>query len=147
MPSAIRATEVVATVADRLRSLSADPAGDPLEVIRLRGGIASRRPADPSRPAVLLSTLPTYGSRLLFRGYGSSRSMRPIDAALAGTDSLVLLDEAHLAPPSAGFAARPSGMPSRRPGPARGSSLAAPGRGPDRDRRCGRLPVRSGRGR
>ncbi len=39
-----------------------------------------------------------YGSRLLFRGYGSTRSLRPIDAAMAGTDSLILLDEAHLAP-------------------------------------------------
>ena len=93
-----RSAEVVATVADRLRSLSADPAADPLDVIRLRGGIASRRPTDPSRPAVVLSTLPMYGSRLLFRGYGSTRSMRPIDAAVAGTDSLVILDEAHLAP-------------------------------------------------
>ena len=46
----------------------------------------------------MLSTLPMYGSRLLFRGYGTTRSMRPIDAAVAGTDSLVILDEAHLAP-------------------------------------------------
>ena len=90
--------DIVAVVAARLRSLSADVAGTPLEVIRLRGGIASGRPADPAKPAVLLSTLPMYGSRLLFRGYGSSRSMRPVDAALAGADSLVILDEAHLAP-------------------------------------------------
>ena len=87
----------VAAVARRLRSLAADPAGDPLEVIRLRGGVASRRPTDPSKPALILATVPMYGSRLLFRGYGSSRSMRPVDAALAGTDSLVLVDEAHLA--------------------------------------------------
>ena len=90
--------EVVAAVADRLRSLSSDPGADPLEVIRLRGGVSWRRPTDPSSPAVVLSTLPMYGSRLLFRGYGSRAGMRPIDAALAGTDSLVLLDEAHLAP-------------------------------------------------
>ena len=88
---------VVATVADKLRSLASDPDADPLEVIRLRGGVQSRLPTDPSRPAVVLSTIPMFGSRLLFRGYGSSRSMRPIDAALAGTDSLVLVDEAHLA--------------------------------------------------
>ena len=91
-------SDVVRAVADRLRSLAADRDTDPLEVIRLRGGVAARLPADPSRPAVVLSTLPMYGSRLLFRGYGSTRSMRPIDAAMAGTDSLVIVDEAHLAP-------------------------------------------------
>ena len=89
--------EVVLAVAERLWSFSASRAGDPLDVIRLRGGVVSRRPTDPSRPAVILATVPMYGSRLLFRGYGSSRSMRPVDAALAGTDSLVLVDEAHLA--------------------------------------------------
>jgi len=83
-------------VADRLRSLTADGAGQPLQVVRLRGGIAASRPVDPAQPAVVLTTLPMYGSRLLFRGYGSSRSMRPIDAAQAGTDSLLLVDEAHL---------------------------------------------------
>ncbi len=88
----------VASVAARLRSLSADSQGAPLEVIRLRAGVPSRTPTDPSRPAVVLCTLPMYGSRLLFRGYGSTRKLRPIDAAMAGTDSLVLLDEAHLAP-------------------------------------------------
>ncbi len=88
---------VLRVVAQRLRSLSAAGIA-PLEVIRLRGGVSARLPLDPSQPAVLLSTLPMYGSRLLFRGYGVSRSMRPIAAAMAGTDSLVLLDEAHLAP-------------------------------------------------
>ena len=90
--------EVARAVADRLRGLSAGTGRQPLEVIRLRGGVSSRRPSDPSTPAVILSTLPMYGSRLLFRGYGTSRGLRPVDAALAGTDCLVLLDEAHLAP-------------------------------------------------
>ena len=88
--------DVVAMVADRLRSLAAT-SGAPLDVIRLHGGVPTCRPADPSQPAILLSTLRMYGSRLLFRGYGSFRSMRPIDAALAGTDSLVILDESHRA--------------------------------------------------
>ncbi|MCY3981581.1 MAG: type I-U CRISPR-associated helicase/endonuclease Cas3 [Roseovarius sp.] len=87
---------IIADVANRLRSLSAGHAAAPLEVIRLRGGVASESPTDPSRPTVVLCTLPMYGSRLLFRGYGSR--LRPVDAAMAGTDSLVLLDEAHLAP-------------------------------------------------
>ena len=91
------AAHVMRAVASRLRALDADGNSDPLEVIRLRGGVQSSVPTDPSRPAVLLSTLPMFGSRLLFRGYGSSRSMRPIDAALSGTDSLILVDEAHLA--------------------------------------------------
>ena len=91
-----RGSEVATEVAKRLRCLSADRAAPPLDVIRLRGGVASRTPRDPSRPTVILCTLPMYGSRLLFRGYGST--LRSIDAAMAGTDSLVLLDEAHLAP-------------------------------------------------
>lgn len=85
-------------VGDRLRSQAAVPSAPPLEVIRLRGGVGAQRPTDPSSPAVLLSTIPMYGSRLLFRGYGTSRTMRSVDAALAGSDSLLLVDEAHLAP-------------------------------------------------
>ena len=89
------ARHVVERVAERLRSIWTDPAAAPLDVISLRGGLASRTPTDPARPTIVLCTVPMYGSRLLFRGYGSSR--RSVDAAMAGTDSLVLLDEAHLA--------------------------------------------------
>lgn len=72
----------------------------PLHIVRLRGGATiGQRSPDPSQPTLLFATVAMYGSRLLFRGYGSSRLMRPVDAALAGTDSLVLLDEAHLARP------------------------------------------------
>ena len=91
-PAGRRAIECVA---ERLRSLWVDPVAPPLDVISLRGGIASRTPTDPARPTVILCTLPMYGSRLLFRGYGSNRPS--LDAAMAGIDSLVLLDEAHLA--------------------------------------------------
>ena len=91
------AQRTLAAVAERLSALSANTGAAPLEVIRLRGGVERGRPIDPSQPTVILATLPMYGSRLLFRGYGTSVSMRPIDAALAGTDSLILLDEAHLA--------------------------------------------------
>ena len=88
--------QVVEKISDRLRSLWVDASGAPLDVISLRGGIASRSPTDAARPTIVLCTLPMYGSRLLFRGYGSRRLS--VDAAMAGTDSLVLLDEAHLAP-------------------------------------------------
>ena len=91
------ARETLAVIAERLRTLSTDPKGAPLQVIRLRGGVASETPTDPSQPSIVLCTLPMYGSRLLFRGYGSGPRLRAVDAAMAGTDSLVLLDEAHLA--------------------------------------------------
>lgn len=90
-------SDVLAAVAARLTHVAGTADGAPLQVSKLRGGVAPARPRHPAQPAVLLSTVPMYGSRLLFRGYGSSRSMRPIDAAHAGTDSLVLVDEAHLA--------------------------------------------------
>lgn len=90
-------SDVLAAVAARLTQVAGASDGAPLLVSKLRGGVAPARPRHPAQPAVILSTVPMYGSRLLFRGYGSSRSMRPIDAAHAGTDCLVLVDEAHLA--------------------------------------------------
>lgn len=88
-------TGIVASVAHRLRSLSAADSTASLDVVRLQGGVSPELPTDPSHPTVILCTLPMYGSRLLFRGYGSR--LRSVDAAMAGTDSLVLLDEAQLA--------------------------------------------------
>ena len=94
----------VAAVAAGLQAMCATSADRPLHVWRLRGGATpgdwpGGRAPDPAQPAVICSTVAMYGSRLLFRGFGSSRSMWPIDAAHAGIDSLVLLDEAHLARP------------------------------------------------
>lgn len=89
----------IAAIAERLRAFGG--LGQiPLHVATLRGGAdLGNRPPDPAQPAIILATPAMHGSRWLFRGYGSSTGARPIDAALAGTDSLVLLDEAHLARP------------------------------------------------
>jgi CRISPR-associated endonuclease/helicase Cas3 len=73
---------------------------DGILVSCLRGGIVPDNDGilDPVRPQIITATVDQLGSRLLFRGYGASPRSWPIWAALAGTDSLVILDEAHLSP-------------------------------------------------
>ncbi|HEY6423403.1 MAG TPA: type I-U CRISPR-associated helicase/endonuclease Cas3, partial [Pseudonocardiaceae bacterium] len=46
---------------------------------------------------VLNATPDMWGSRLLLRGYGASRQARPREAGLLARDSVVIVDEAHLA--------------------------------------------------
>jgi CRISPR-associated endonuclease/helicase Cas3 len=75
--------------------------GGLLRVVTLRGGVERERALvrDPRNVAVLLSTVDQIGSRLLFRGYGVSERMQSVDAGVFGVDTLLLLDEAHIAEP------------------------------------------------
>lgn len=108
------AYEVAAALADRLsaathgivgeaaRALRSLHDGDEvLQVVRMRGGVTweSRWLARPDQAAVVVGTVDQFGSRLLFRGYGVSNSMRPLDAALVGVDSWLVVDEAHISEP------------------------------------------------
>lgn len=91
---------VVAEVATALTGF-AGPGTEPLTVVRMRGGVTweSRWLARPDQPAVVVGTVDQFGSRFLFRGYGVSESMRPINTALVGLDTWLVVDEAHIAEP------------------------------------------------
>ncbi|MDB5314032.1 MAG: CRISPR-associated helicase Cas3, subtype Dpsyc [Gemmataceae bacterium] len=92
---------ILREVAGALCRLAGEEDGRPLDVYALRGG-TYRETAwarSPLQPTVIASTVDQVGSRLLFRGYGVSDSMKPVHAGLVGNDALILLDEAHCARP------------------------------------------------
>jgi CRISPR-associated endonuclease/helicase Cas3 len=87
-------------IARRLRALWGGGEQDaPFAVAVMRGGM----PRDndwakrPDQPVLGVSTIDQVGSRLLFRGYGISARSASIHAGLLGNDTLILLDEVHLA--------------------------------------------------
>ncbi|MBK6514980.1 MAG: type I-U CRISPR-associated helicase/endonuclease Cas3 [Polyangiaceae bacterium] len=92
-------------IAEVLRSLfgSKKENGAPFAVAVLRGG--APRDDDwakrPDQPVLGVSTVDQVGSRLLFRGYGVGPKLASIQAGLMGNDTLILLDEVHLAVPFA----------------------------------------------
>lgn len=88
--------DVLHRVATALESLALED--DPLRIAVLRGGVPPQRgwQDDPLSCQVICATPDMLGSRLLFRGYGSSTGMRPREAGLLGYDSVLIVDEAHL---------------------------------------------------
>ncbi|CAG7570813.1 CRISPR-associated endonuclease/helicase Cas3 [Barrientosiimonas humi] len=97
-------TPAVAAVADALRlggdSAEAHVESEPplVSLSILRGGLSVRPQiaAHPAAPGIVVGTVDLVGSTLLGRSYVGSVGRRPIDMALLGTDSLLVLDEAHL---------------------------------------------------
>ena len=100
------ATELAEVLRDRLGRLKElEPVrwglgleGRPLPVATPHGKFADDREwmVDPSAPAIIVGTVETVGSRLLFEGHGLNRCLRPYAAGLLGSDTLVVLDEAHV---------------------------------------------------
>lgn len=110
--NAAEVTSIVGEVAAALRGSAKEP---PFRVVGMRGGLASDRAwvDDPVSCMVLVATPDMWGSRLLFRGYGTSRLARPREAGLLAVDSVVVLDEAHLNRQLAHTARRVSAMAQR----------------------------------
>ena len=92
---------ILKEVADRLLLYGGER---PLKVAKLRGGMYRDDTwADhPNQPLIVLSTVDQTGSRLLFRGYQVSDSQKPVHAGLMGSNTLIIVDEAHLSHAFAG---------------------------------------------
>lgn len=97
------ATELAEDLRERLGREALEPVrrglgltGRALPISTPRGRFADDREwmADPSAPAIVVGSVETVGTRLLFEGHGLSRSLRPYAAGLLGCDTLMLLDEA-----------------------------------------------------
>lgn len=92
---------ILRRVAEALQSFQTrndDQGSDPFEVGHIRGELSNRTlpVTDISACAIIAATPDMYGSRALFRGYGSTRAARPRETALLVMDTVMVLDEAHM---------------------------------------------------
>lgn len=92
---------ILRRVAEALQSFQTrnDKQGnDPFEVGHIRGELSNLTlpVTDISACAIIAATPDMYGSRALFRGYGSTKAARPRETALLTMDTVMVLDEAHM---------------------------------------------------
>ena len=93
--------DILRRVAEALQSFQTrndDQGSAPFEVGHIRGELSNRNlpVTDISACAIIAATPDMYGSRALFRGYGSTKAARPRETALLAMDTVMVLDEAHL---------------------------------------------------
>ena len=93
--------DILRRVAEALQSFQTrnnDQGSDPFEVAHIRGELSNRTLpiTDISACAIIAATPDMYGSRALFRGYGSTKAARPRETALLAMDTVMVLDEAHM---------------------------------------------------
>lgn len=93
--------DILRRVAEALQSFQTRNDGQgsgPFEVGHIRGELSNRNlpVTDFSACAIIAATPDMYGSRALFRGYGSTKAARPRETALLAMDTVMVLDEAHM---------------------------------------------------
>ena len=94
-------SDILRRVAEALQSFQTrndDQRSAPFEVGHIRGELSNRNlpVTDISACAIIAATPDMYGSRALFRGYGSTKAARPRETALLTMDTVMVLDEAHM---------------------------------------------------
>lgn len=94
-------SDILRRVAEALQSFQTrndDKRSIPFEIGRIRGELSNRNlpVTDISACAIIAATPDMYGSRALFRGYGSTKAARPRETALLTMDTVMVLDEAHM---------------------------------------------------
>ncbi|MBF1676830.1 MAG: type I-U CRISPR-associated helicase/endonuclease Cas3 [Rothia sp.] len=93
--------DILRRVAEALQSFQTrndEQRSAPFEVGHIRGELSNRNlpVTDISACAIIAATPDMYGSRALFRGYGSTKAARPRETALLAMDTVMVLDEAHM---------------------------------------------------
>ena len=93
--------DILRRVAEALLSFQTrndEQGSDPFEIGHIRGELSNRTlpVTDISACAIIAATPDMYGSRALFRGYGSTKAARPRETALLTMDTVMVLDEAHM---------------------------------------------------